>query len=348
MIRLYGLGVAVDVDLSDSRLDEDEFRRLWARALEAPTPDTDLPGEVPVVRLTPRMSYETATQDITKAFIGQQHGELLMLHAGAVTDDDGRTLAYVAPSGTGKSTLTRLLAREFGYVTDETVGIRIDTLEVLPYPKPVTFGPAGAPKSEHAPDDIGLRHPAKHPVLAGLAVLDRFDGAPPAFTPLPLLAAIGRIVGETSSLSKLPRPLHALAEVIDRVGGATLISYGEAADVVEWCRERIARDPEPRTDPSDAAPERQHRQPPAGTVALGPVADILFDDGEAAVLLENQLLRLGPVASAIVELLDEPRTIDALTVALEERFGTPEGMSVRDAVEEQIGALEERSVIVRA
>ncbi len=98
-------------------------------------------GDVPVVTLAPHTSLEVATQDITKAFIGQHHGKLLMLHAGAVTDEAGRTLAYVAPSGTGKSTLTRLLAREFGCVTDETVGIRVDTLEVLPYPKPVTFGP---------------------------------------------------------------------------------------------------------------------------------------------------------------------------------------------------------------
>ena len=195
-------------------------------------------GDVPVVTLAPHTSLEVATQDITKAFIGQHHGKLLMLHAGAVTDEAGRTLAYVAPSGTGKSTLTRLLAREFGYVTDETVGIRVDTLEVLPYPKPVTFGPRGERKREHAPDAIGLQHPAPNPVLVGLAVLDRRDGAAPAFTALPLLDAIDRIVSETSSLSKLPRPLHALAGVIERVGAVTLVEYGEAGDIVEWCRGR--------------------------------------------------------------------------------------------------------------
>ena len=35
MIRLHGLGVAVDVDLTDSQLDEDQFRRKGAHPRRA-------------------------------------------------------------------------------------------------------------------------------------------------------------------------------------------------------------------------------------------------------------------------------------------------------------------------
>ena len=130
-----GLGVWVDVDLAASSLDEDEFRRLWGRALvepastasrvEAaaapPTPeppsseqspgfDTTAPlassaaagstnvesaaagstnvesaavGSTNVVVLQAATSFESATQQITRALIEQQWGTLLMLHAGA-------------------------------------------------------------------------------------------------------------------------------------------------------------------------------------------------------------------------------------------------------------------------
>lgn len=47
-----------------------------------------------------------------------------MLHAGAVCHPDtSSSIAYAAPGGTGKTTLTRVLGRRYGYLTDETVGI---------------------------------------------------------------------------------------------------------------------------------------------------------------------------------------------------------------------------------
>ena len=47
----------------------------------------------------------------------------------------------------------------------------------------------------------------------------------------------------------------------------------------------------------------------AGMVRRAPVTDLLAVDGESLVLLDDQVLRLGPVATVVLQLLDDgPRT----------------------------------------
>jgi hypothetical protein len=235
VLTLSSLGTAVSVDLSDTDLDRDLFGRLWARCL---LPDAAPGAEVALRRGS---SLVSATQQITHALIAARAGELLMLHAGAVAHPaTGRALVFAAPGGTGKSTLTRRLGRSYGYLSDETVGIHPDTLLIHPYPKPITLAPDhGLRKLENSPDDLGLLPAPPSPMLADLAVLRRTPGRDHAtFTALPVLDALGMIAPETSSLAKLPSPLHLMAEV-HRRAGCTLVEYGESEQIIDWCTDRL-------------------------------------------------------------------------------------------------------------
>ena len=235
VVTLAGLGTTISVDLSESGLDVDAFRHLWARCLSR---DTAARAEVTVRKGS---SQESATQQITQTFIAARAGELLMLHAGAVAHPvTGRALVFVAPGGTGKSTLTRRLGKHYGYLSDETVGISPDTLRIHPYPKPITLAPEhGHPKRENSPDDLGLVPAPAVPVLADLVVLRRTAEREHAtFTPLPVLDALTMIAPETSSLSKLPEPLHLMADV-HRRAGCTLVEYGEGHQILQWCSDRV-------------------------------------------------------------------------------------------------------------
>ena len=235
VVTLAGLGTTISVDLSESGLDVDAFRHLWARCLYR---DTTPRAEVTVRKGS---SQESATQQITQAFIAARAGELLMLHAGAVAHPvTGRALVFVAPGGTGKSTLTRRLGKHYGYLSDETVGISPDTLRIHPYPKPITLAPEhGHPKRENSPDGLALLAAPDAPVLADLVVLRRTAEREHAtFTPLPVLDALTMIAPETSSLSKLPEPLHLMADV-HRRAGCTLVEYGEGHQILQWCTDRL-------------------------------------------------------------------------------------------------------------
>ena len=63
----------------------------------------------------------------------------LLVHASAV-ETDGRALLFPAPMEAGKSTLAAgLLRAGYRYVTDEAVSIDPATLEVEPYPRPISL-----------------------------------------------------------------------------------------------------------------------------------------------------------------------------------------------------------------
>jgi hypothetical protein len=63
----------------------------------------------------------------------------LLVHASAV-EADGRAILFPAPMEAGKSTLAAgLLRAGYRYVTDEAVAIDLATLEVKPYPRPISL-----------------------------------------------------------------------------------------------------------------------------------------------------------------------------------------------------------------
>jgi hypothetical protein len=67
--------------------------------------------------------------------------EHVLVHAGGV-ERDGAAVMLPANMERGKTTLTTGLVRAgFRYVSDEAVAIRRDTLDVVPYPKPMSLDP---------------------------------------------------------------------------------------------------------------------------------------------------------------------------------------------------------------
>lgn len=195
----------------------------------APDPETS----VAATRLDALL--QQTTQAVTRTFITAQTGRLLMLHAGACADpESGAAVVYVAPGGTGKTTLSRVLGRSLGYLTDETVGITA-TGRILPYPKPLSIRTNGwaGPKTETSPDELQLVAAPSAPWLRRIVLLDRADdhAGPPRCTELEVADAIIALAPETSALSSLERPLHLLADLIAATGPVLRCTYREAEDL---------------------------------------------------------------------------------------------------------------------
>lgn len=66
----------------------------------------------------------------------------MLLHSGAVTDNNGVATILCGPSGSGKSTLTSALVQHgLGYVTDEAVCLDAQSLRITPFRKPLSIKP---------------------------------------------------------------------------------------------------------------------------------------------------------------------------------------------------------------
>ncbi len=230
-----GIGAQVRVEITGPQADElhQLLAHAWSRCVDAPQgPAGELVRIDTVMGVEPAHLLPGITQQVTHALIGAQVRRLLMLHAGAVCHPTtGRSLVYVAEGGTGKTTLTRVLARHYGYLTDETVGIDADH-RVLAYPKPLSVrAPGGArPKQEHSPDDLGLVRPPAETQVARLVLLDREDGHgdEPDVAELDLLDAITALAPQTSALYALPIGLRRCAELIEATGPVLRVRYAEA------------------------------------------------------------------------------------------------------------------------
>ena len=179
---------------------------------------------------------------VTERAITRNAGRLLMLHAAGVADRaSGACVALVAPSGTGKTTATQTLARELGYASDETVGIR-DDLSVVAHPKPLSIltSADSALKVQTPASELGL-HPAPGGLrLAGVLLLRRApDGPDLEVREVRTVLALAELAPQTSYLSRLPRPLHRLADALVATGGLRVVSYREADSLLPVVRELL-------------------------------------------------------------------------------------------------------------
>nr|NLI51545.1 hypothetical protein [Propionibacterium sp.] len=252
VLLVGGLACRTPVRLTGSRAAElDAAARVaWARCLldvgDAADPESDAvvaclhgPGEEPdgasATGTELASVLQQLTQQVTYAKIAAQTGRLLMLHAGAVAGADGDAIAFVAPGGTGKTTLVRRLGRRFGYLTDETVAVDADA-RVHPYPKPLSLrGDAAGPKAETSPDDLGLVRPPAFCRLRRLVLLARSDdhAGPPRQEALTRFEAIAALAPETSALSALPRPLHWLDDLLAGLAPVVRLHYREVDTVLD-------------------------------------------------------------------------------------------------------------------
>lgn len=169
---------------------------------------------------------------LTLKAIELQHGRLLMLHACALADPStGNSVVLVAPSGTGKTTAAVTLGQELAYLTDETVAIGAGDV-VVPYPKPLSLLVDGRPpKHQVSPTELGLLPAPPEARVVAVAMLRRTsEPMAPRVDTMPTLEALAAIAEQSSAIQLLPRPLHLIADLLNRTGGLRRISYHEVAD----------------------------------------------------------------------------------------------------------------------
>ncbi len=253
-LRITALDTAFDLTFSPKTDNtfRDAVAAAWSRCLAAPdgsatTSADHLPASPPTKRPDPstpddgeplRAALQRLSQEVTRHLIAAQTGRLFMLHAGAVSHPrTGASVVFVAPSGTGKTTLARLLGRTHGYLTDETVGIDPATGRIHPYPKPLSIAPAHSDrwrKVETSPDALGLLPEPPNPTVSRIVLLrrDQAPHAPVSADELNLLDGVGALIPETSALNRLPRPLQTVADLLNRTGPALRLTYHEASDLV--------------------------------------------------------------------------------------------------------------------
>ncbi|WP_424464630.1 hypothetical protein [Pseudoclavibacter helvolus] len=367
-LRLNPLGVDVELQLDESISAEFEadLRESWSD-VTGQVGDGE-PDETHRLALSPFDEPEVgdaiggSTADlasqistlVTLDAIEHNGGRLVMIHAAGVALDDGRVIAFVGPSGRGKTTLAKTLGREFGYVTDETLAIDFDG-NVLPYRKPlsVIVDPA-QPKQQISPAKLGLRPLPDAPLkIAAIVLLHRVEEheleGGPQLSPVATGSAIGWMVPELSYLPALPDPLVQLAELIDSTNGVRRVTYSEAAQVVNLVPEILSShgDVQPWTSGHSEA----DASTPAATVgedsyrrAAG-VHWLLF--ANEAVTLESRIVRqLAGIAPGLWELLGEWVTLTQLTTELIEQYG--EVADSRELVQVALEGLVEANLVERS
>ena len=189
-------------------------------------------------------SLQLLTQSVTLAAIGARAGRDVMFHAGGLSDPTtGASMVYVAPGGTGKTTVTTTLGHGRGYLSDETIAVGTDGTIVC-YPKPLSVRRSeGAIKDETAPGAMRLTPACATPWIAGLVALrrDLAPGAPVDVVDVPLLDALVMLAPETSSLARLERPLRRLADVVEMAGGLSVVHFADAAQLEPLVGEVLRR-----------------------------------------------------------------------------------------------------------
>ncbi|MDE0545354.1 hypothetical protein [Microbacterium sp. C7(2022)] len=346
-LRVSAFGVVVEVDLSTfSEPDAALVRAAWADALADPDAEVE-------TWVTPREGVEIdvmlsdLSTRVTLAAIDARRGQFWMLHAAGLALDNGQVVAFVGPSGRGKTTASRALGARFGYVTDETVAIDASG-RVWPYRKPLSIIEAGARvKVQRAPSSIGLRAVADVPLqLAAVVVLDRISdteksdaAALPVAERIDLGDAINDLVEQSSYLSLMPAPLQTIAAHVEAVGGVLRVTYSEAQTLLaimpELVQEYRAPVVETRAEIIDATAAVAGAP---GTYSRGPAHDVLaLEDPDRLITLHLDDEGLGTVRvlSGIAPALwraAEATPFEGLVQAALDAYGQPEDVDATDLV----------------
>jgi hypothetical protein len=333
-ISALGITVGVSLDKVQNPLIASKFRALWrsaAEPLEPPDVAVDLligldPARLAESDQTFRQAAANLSTRVTLAAIEQRKSELVMLHACAVALDDGRVVAFVGPSGRGKTTLVSRLARSFGYVTDETVGVTIDG-RVLPYRKPLSvIEPGSTPgdKTQVSPSDLGLADlPGGQLQISAVVLMNRDPdhSAPAVVEEVTFVNAVVQLVPELSYLPMLERPLQRLASLIDQVGGIRRVTYGEASTVASLVPSLASS--EPQTPSWSPLANGEFEQPGPGEFARIPPLDGIEADGALLLLHGSNVRVLTGVGPAIWSALARPSSFNAIVETVVDSLGAP-------------------------
>ncbi|MDT0185132.1 hypothetical protein Q9S36_33615 [Microbacterium sp. ARD31] len=358
------VGARIGIDLSG--LDEVRaaaIRQAWADAAADGIPDVVVtPADAPVESMLSGLS-----QLVTITAIDAARGQAWMLHAAGLANETGEVVVLVGPSGRGKTTASRVLGREFGYVSDETVAIE-ESGRVRAYRKPLSVieDPA-LPKAQVPPSAAGLRPlPDATLRVCAIVLLDRrpdHDGAP-EIEVLDLGDALGDLVEQSSFLTHADAPLQFIADVASAAGGVRRVVYREADELVPVIAALM--DAGPAVLPARTTPAQSGWEPASAAlpqaVASTPGAAPRFrradwadhielhDPDRVAVLSVDTRGRgtvrvLAGIAPAVWRAADGA-SLDELAAAAVAAYGTPPGPDAAPAVLVAVGALLDAGLLV--
>lgn len=275
---------------------------------------------------------ERMTSELTYAAILEQAGKLTMLHACGVADlHTGAVIALVAKSGTGKTTAATVLARKFGYVTDETVAVAPQG-DVVAYPKPLSVKQVRteSAKAQIGPDDMGLKEAPEALSLGAIVLLDRSNhhAGKPTLHRVPLADAVLALIPESSSQAQIENPLQSLCRLIEAVGGVWRVRYAEAEDLATAFGALSFPPSEKssawfsceRVGDSDA----DNEEFPTNCYLRNEPLDAVEIDGELILMLASEVVRLTGVGPAIWRLSSRPVTMQEIVRELENSYGLPD------------------------
>lgn len=247
IVCVRSLDTAVRIEISGPRALEyrQQIERAWSACLADPGTDVSVlrvssnpdDSEADIASDDLDLVMHLLSQEVTLAVIGAQAGQFMMFHAVGLADlETGATAVFVAPSGTGKTTLARS-ATAFGYVSDETVGIRSD-LSVVAHPKPLSILHQGPYKQQLSPVQLGLAPAPSRLHALAFALLRRSDDGPeePRVELVPTLEALALLAPQASYLARFEQPLHVMADLVEQTGGLRLIHYRSTVDVIPLVR----------------------------------------------------------------------------------------------------------------
>jgi hypothetical protein len=352
-VRVMGVTVAIESPDEETRA---RLAHQWSRAV-VPAEDGPAARTVQALDGPPELQEAhdyTLTTQVTLAALQATVGNRFNLHAGGLADRDGRVLALVAGSGTGKTTATRVLAERLDYLSDETVSLEVDGT-VHPHAKPLSVmaDPTKAgQKLQLSPDDLGLLPTPHSGRLARIVVLRRGGPAPHGLVHLDPVEGLLELIAQSSSLGDVPDPLTTLLRLVESVGGVFALEYAEIADHVDDLVALLAEDVPPETASAPVRhPGRRYTgnfvaiDVPPGRVARSEWVDALVLDHDVLVLRHGRAVRLANLMATVWLELESPRTPAELVAVAELAHGThPEAVAL---VEQALDRLEGEGLIVR-
>lgn len=339
-------------------------KRAWSGATlsagseSGPSATVAAHGTVPTSAMLASLSI-----DVTLAALEQRAGEAILLHAAGLATSAGGVVALVGPSGRGKTTASRVLGRNFGYVSDESVGIEEDGT-VRPYRKPLSIiEGVSHSKVQRSPRELGLRPLEDVPLrLAALVLLERDAVARvPRVEQVDLAEGLVGLAEQASYLGRLPYPLATLLSHIAAAGGVHRLVYREAETLVPVVTQLVERTPNVRRPPGAGKPDdfAAVSMPSAelAAVAAGatyrrvPVIDAQPLDGQRLALLiqhserSTKVVVLDGIAPAIWEAAEHAATIDALVATTVARHGEPPGADAATVVAASVEKMVDEGIL---
>jgi hypothetical protein len=378
-VRALDSTVRIELDDSLSPADQETIKAHWVDLAhdEPGEPDHVVRGGVhgptdsyegpfTIRANSPEELAQRITSEVTIGAIAGLRGKALMLHASAVALDDGRVIGFVGPSGRGKTTASQVLSRVYGYVTDETLAVRLDG-SVLAYPKPLSIGSQPHVKLTEPASSLGLRGaPDDGLHLAALVLLDRRPDVGHAFVEsVPLIEALSALVPQTSHFSALDRPLRTLLEAMRSTGGVRRVVYSEASSLpplIDDVLRTIDDDMPVLTDvakmserdcdcfsglvPDDSPTSARIDRP--GAIWRTTYTDALFVDDSLLVLARDRVVVLDGVGP-ILWLAADGLTEDELReIALRQLPEPPAGVDATAVIADAVQSLVGESLLARS